>query len=319
MARFTVAISFVFFWTFSVALPAFAGLPRIHPASQVLPYPEGEGYTGFQAAFFSTTTEFAATGDKRDLFSSESTSGGKFYETTISVQYERGISNFWTLVVWLGYRNFSTKYTDLDVRPTDPARFRSIKTDAFSELWVSGRIKLWQQQTIVGAFSSGLQPGIKLPTGDVTTTIPTGTGAMDYELLLLPRLDVSAWGSPAALTGLVGYRMRGGGLDDELPYLLEFRVGVSKELVLRTSVGGISASPDGTNNVVGLSYSDVDYSTGDVDASVSVIGDEAYTQLALGFEFSFSRVVSVSFDYINRVSGKAAMSGETYLLGFALH
>jgi len=317
MFRFTITIAFAFLTVLATALPAIAGLPRIRPAASSLPLAEDKVYTHFQAAFFSTSTEFSASGDSRDLFSGKNTADGKFDETTISIHYETSMSDFWTLVVWLGYQKFSTEYTDLDVRPNDPARLRSISTDAFSELWISGRMGLTQTNTILGNFASGLQAGVKLPTGDVTISIPTGSGALDYEVFLLPELRFHMLDSPATLSGAFGYRLRGGGFGDEMPYLVAFNMQVAKELVLRATLNGISADPNGETNVVGISY-DEDYRASARDASISVVGDESYTQFSVGFEFIFSRVFSVSFDYMSRISGTATMSGDTYLLGFTL-
>ncbi len=295
----------LFAWTL-LAPVLHADTPRFRAASRVLPYPEEIGYFSISTSIFSSTTEFNSNGETRELFSTADVSEARIRETSVHFHYEKAMEDWVTLIVDIGYRTFTVNYIDLFVRPSDPKRNVTIDSDDFSDLWISGRIGLLKAKSTFGPLYSGLQLGVKLPTGDVTSDVPTGTGFMDYELRSLNQFDFYMLDSPAKLYLNLAYQLRGGEFDNQLHYALELNLYMAKEFVVKTSYGGIS-SPENAATPIGL----------DDDRNLIVVGDEAYSQYSLGFEFSFSSSFSVSFDYISRISGTNTFSGNHYLIGVA--
>jgi hypothetical protein len=285
---------------------AFADTPRFRAASNVLPYPEEIGYLSISATLFSSTTEYAPSGDTRELFSAAEVTDAQISETTVNFHYEKALESWLTLVVDLGYRTFTLTYSDLFVRPTDPERNVTIESDAFSDLWVSGRLGLLKARTWLGPWLSSMQLGVKLPTGDVTSAVPTGTGFIDYELRSLNQFDFRMLNSPAKLYTNFAYQLRGGEFDNQIHYRAELNLYVARELIVKSSYGGIAA-PDNATTPIGM----------DDDRNLIFVGDEAYTQYSLGLEFSFSSSFSVNFDYISRISGTNTFSGNQYNIGVA--
>ncbi|NTW48752.1 MAG: hypothetical protein HGB19_03295, partial [Chlorobiales bacterium] len=253
---------------------------------------------------FSTSREFSGDGTNRDLYSAQGISEGNLSEFSLNFHYENGITSWITLVADLGYRTLSATYVDLLVRPTDPSRNKTVKASAFSDLWLSGRVKLLKFKTSVGPLVTGFQGGIKIPTGDATIDIPVGTGYTDAEGLLLADLGFELFDSDAYLRGLFGYRARGGGYASQRPYTAEFGIAVARELRLHASFSGVM-SGGGFSYPVGM----------DENRLITLVGDEAYSQISVGLVFAFSETLSISFDYFNKISGKSSMAGDAYLIG----
>lgn len=289
----------------SMPLMAWADMPQMRPAIQALPLRQGETYFSAQATIFSANSEYSGNGARRELFSGQDISEGSFSEFTVNFHYENGITSWITLVADLGYRTLSADYIDLLVRPTDPSRDKTVNSDAFSELWMSGRIRLLKFKTSVGPLVTGFQGGIKIPTGDATLDIPAGTGYIDAQALLLADLDIDLLGPKSYLRGFFGFRLRGGGYAPQQPYSAELGIAVAPELTLRASYNGVMSGGD-FDNPVGM----------DDSRQITIVGDEAYSQASLGLLFAFSSTFSVSFDYVSRVSGKSSMAGDAYLVGF---
>lgn len=296
-----------------VLLLAFAGAQRIgwadtphmKPATQALPLREGEIYFSAEATLFSTANEYSSSGSRRELYSAQDISDGQFNEFALNCHYENGITSWVTLVADLGYRSLTAKYVDLLIRPTDPSRNKTVKANAFSDLWLSGRIKLLKFKTSVGPLVTGFQGGVKIPTGNATSDIPTGSGYTDFEALFLADLNFKILTSDASLKGLFGYRARGGGLASQQPYNVELGIAVAKELTLRTSFSGVISAGSFSNPV-----------EIDENRQITAVGDEAYAQFSAGLLFAFSPTFLVSFDYASKVSGRSTMAGDIYTVGF---
>lgn len=285
---------------------ALADTPRFRAASNVLPYPDEVGYLSIETTLFSSNTEFNANGDKRELFSEADVSEARLKETSVNFHYEKAMAPWVTLILDLGYRTFTVSYIDLYLRTTDPERNVSFDSDAFSDLWISGRIGLLKARSIIGPVYSGLQLGVKLPTGDVTSPVPTGTGYMDIEIRSLNRFDFIMLNSRANLFTNFAYQLRGGEFDNQLHYRVELDLYIAKELALKTSLGGIMAPKDATTPI-GLSE----------DRVLTFAGDESYMQYSMGLEFSFSSSFSIFFDYLSRISGNNTFVGNQYNIGIA--
>lgn len=284
---------------------AWADTPHMKPATQALPLKDGETYFSAEAMLFSTASEFSASGTRRELYSAQNISDGQFSEYALNCHYENGIASWITLVGDLGYRGFNAKYVDLLIRPSDPTRNKTVKATAFTDLWMSGRIKLLKFKTSVGPLTTGFQGGVKIPTGNATSDIPTGSGYTDFEGLLLADLNFKLWTSDAFLKGIFGYRTRGGGLASQQPYNVEFSIAVARELTLRTSLSGV-ISGSKFSAPVGI----------DENRVITAVGDEAYAQVSGGLLFAFSETFLVSFDYTSKISGRSTMAGDIYTVGF---
>jgi hypothetical protein len=284
--------------------------------------PVGRSYFQFGGAFFAAGEEFAPEAFRRNLFSGERLNDGEFSEQSVNLHYEYGVSDRLTAVLKIGFRFFNVKFTDnLDPRLRPDERAKSIVSSSFDETWLSARYALIKSGALPtpslnpsvappspNSFTLSVQGGIKFPTGDITARIPSGTGLLDFDLRLLVLSEFLISTVPSSIYIEGGYRLRGGDYRAQLPLRIEFGVSAAKELLLRGSFNGLLAF--GTFlRPVGITE----------EQRITIVGDESYGQLSVGFEAVFSPFISTTFDFNARIFGRNTFAGNTIQFGLIFH
>ncbi|KER10513.1 MAG: hypothetical protein HY22_04745 [[Candidatus Thermochlorobacteriaceae] bacterium GBChlB] len=308
-----LSIRLALFFTLLCLVSSLCAQPRV--ASSAKLQPVGRSYFQLDALFFTAGEEFAPEAFRRNLFSGVRYNDGQFTQTDLNFHYEYGVSERLSAVLKLGYRFFEARFTDnLDPRLRPNERAIRITASSFDETWLSARYLITKPSATQPNTPSTLMPtsgwtlsvqgGIKFPTGDITARIPTGTGLLDYDLRLLLLSEFMISDVPSLLHIEGGYRLRGGDYRDAIPIRVEFGVAAAKELLLRGSFNSMLAFGEFLRPV-GITE----------EQTLTVVGDESYGQLTVGFVALFSPFINVSFDFNARIFGRSTFAGNTVQLG----
>ncbi|MBC8042810.1 MAG: hypothetical protein IAF08_05120 [Rhizobacter sp.] len=281
-----------------------------HVASQPLPIKEGRTFVKLEGVYFSGLDEYTIDGTRQRLYSLYPIADATYSDSRVGFQYEYGLTDRLTFATRLAYRFVNSDYVNnVDPRPTLNDRRRSVNAAGFDDLWLSVRYGLVMPGALVVPFTLSVQGGLKIPTGDLNTTIPLGTGVVDYDVRLLGQLSFALAGAPSYLNAEFGYRLRGGDYAAQQPFSIEFGYQAAKEVLLRGSISGMISNGNFIYPV-GIAEKPRDPN----DFVITVVGDGGYTLAAIGFEFSFSSSFAVSFDYAPTLQGRRAFAGDAFFV-----
>lgn len=293
--------------------PSLAHAQSFISSARPMPIEEGFAYFRIEGAYFSAANEFAGDGGRRGLYSFYDVSDAVYSDYRLNFHYEYGFLKQLSFVAKLGFRRIQADYTN-NVRPSAPSvdRKRTVVASGFDDLWLYGRYGLIMPDALTTPLAVSVQAGIKIPTGDLNTPIPIGTGVIDYEARVLAGYTFEISGAPSYLNGELGYRLRGGDYQSQQPFRVEFGYRAARELTLRTSLSGL-ASSGAFRNPVGIT----ERPNNETEFNITAVGDEGYTQLSAGFEFAFSPAVALSFDYVTAIAGRTTNAGDTFFVAFS--
>lgn len=201
--------------------------------------PKGAFYEKLTYDYYYSHETFNATGTRAGT-----PHNGRFTDNDISNYFEYGLTNDLTVINSLTYkwlRNEGDSFHDT--------------ADSLGDVDLGLRYKLLD--TSAGIVSSQLL--VKIPGAyDKNDTLPLGNGQVDTELRLLYGRSLYPY-IPGYANAEVGYRWRADGPSDELRYLVEVGVDITKQLFTRVKLDGTlsidngkkfdgSGNPTATNN-----------------------------------------------------------------------
>ncbi len=246
--------------------------------------PQNNFYEKLAFNYYYSHETFGPTGSR-----SSTPNNGKFTDYNLSNYFEYGLTNDLTVINSLAYKWLRNE--DDKILATGRG---------LGDVDLGLRYKLLDSEKI-GIVSSQLLVKIPGPYGK-NDALPLGNGQFDTELRLLYGRSLYPY-IPGYANIEVGYRLRAEDPSDEIRYLVEFGVDITKEIYTRAKLDGIvsvnngkkldsSGNPTATNN----------FDLGKLD-------------LTLGYKIRPSWGVEAS--YVPAIYGQNTAAGATY--SFALY
>lgn len=265
-------------------------------------------YLKLTSSFFSTTEEFDHLGRRRDILEERTAfHGASFRDINLNLYLEYGWTERLTAVASLPYKGLTSERIVLYGGGLLEHK-ETLRTFGPGDLTISLRHILGTEPVV---FS--VQSGIKLPLG--YEMVPAsggpslGTSKVDAEAHLL--VGKSLHPLPLYLTAGLGYRRRGGTLNDEIVYTSEVGF-TSGPALFKFNIHGIdntSEPPDiaGSTVVTPLPGG------GGVLPDL-VIGDQNALKLNPGLVYSLGNGLALQGDAFHVAAGKNSLSGTSYSL-----
>jgi hypothetical protein len=289
--------------------------------SQAWLQPKGGYYFKVSGSYLDTDTEFNFTGDRQDVFADdESLSETSFSEFSLTTYFEYGLLDHLTLVASLPIKRITSEETS-SLGPLLPDARVERTSAGPSDLVVSARVPsplrylspLWYLFGDRAAFA--LQGGVKIPLGydenpekNDLPLPPLGTGKVDFEIH--ETAGLSLYPLPAYLSAGIGFRVRGGELNDEWIFNAE---------------AGYTAGPvflklrfDGLQNTIpppNLSGSTfTSFSAGTTVGDI-VAGDQDVLKLNPAVAYYVTERFAVNAEVFHVLEGKNTVAGTSFVLG----
>lgn len=202
--------------------------------------PAGSYYFKLSASRLYTEQEYDYAGNKVDILAGQETLINTSYrDASVSAYLEYGLSDRVTLLATLPFKVLTARRTELTEVP-DIRRDVDATNGGLSDALVAMKIPL-----LTTPFPIAVQGGVKLPLGYDDTPYnggpPLGSSRIDVEAHLLA--GVSFYPVPAWAGASVGYRVRGGDLDDQ--WLFGAEAGATWwRLQLKAGIDGLYSTSD---------------------------------------------------------------------------
>lgn len=271
--------------------------------------PKGSTYAKLGLSTTSTSHFFSPDGQKIEL--------AKYDGVTWSVYGEHGLSRDLTVVFDFPFlRRHSLETTETLSAPADA-------TLEFKYQFSRGRFPLAVDLAfgLPTGDKEGFVPVRDNPPGFPLFPLPTGDGAFKTRLSLYASHGFPD--SPAFVSVGAGYTLRGGGLNDEIAYLLQLGYRFGPKLSLIASLRGLRPA---RSSPVPLSFSaptrDLHPRSASNPYRVLAFGvGEGVESLSFGGELSylFFRNYSLSVAYLQPLQGSNTFAGPTWVFGIALN
>ena len=195
------------------------------------------------SSYFSTTEEFNHLGDRLQILEEQTAfEDASFRDANLNLYLEYGLTENTTLVTTLPFKGLRSERDVLFGGGLETSR-EIVNTVGFGDITLSVRREL-----LPDPLALSIQTGIKFPLGYAQRPAndgpPLGTAKFDGEIHLLA--GRSLWPLPGYVTGSLGFRRRGGRLNDEVVYGIEIGCNVGP-LLAKIGVDGIrnrSTPPD---------------------------------------------------------------------------
>ena len=258
-------------------------------------------YLKVATSFFATDREFDHNGERKPLLQGHpSFSEPSFRDFSINVYAERGLTRRLTLVGDLSYKSLRSSRTvliggGLVQLPED--RY----THGLADITASARYSLLRRPLVLS-----LQTGLKVPLGyeekPSNDGAPLGTGNADLEVQILLGKSVGRYYGSSS----IGYRRRGGRVNDELFYGLE--VGrQAGHLLAKVAVAGVQNTarpPDIFGQTVISPLPGGGGALPDI-----VIGDQHVTKLNPALIYSVGSGLAIQADLFHTLAGTNTLRG----------
>jgi len=265
-------------------------------------------YIKFSSSYLFTKKEFNHVGDELDIFEEHfGFHNASFRDINLTVYLEYGLTNRITIIGNLPFKILSPEWDqtlgDIVVGHTSP------RTTGLSDLMLSTKFSLFENP-----FALSLQGGIKLPLGydnkPDNDGAPLGTGNFDTEGHLL--IGRSLYPLPMYVTGGIGYRKRGGRLNDEILYNAEIGYNAGKFLfkVTLDALKNTKEPPDIYGQTVNTPLEGGGGTLPDI-----IVGDQDITKISPSIIYNFNEGLAVQGEILNIIGGKNTVSGTIYSLG----
>lgn len=269
---------------------------------------ENAYYLKFTSSYFFTTEEFDHLGRRRNILEERTAfHGASFRDINLNLYLEYGWTERLTALASLPYKGLSSERIVLYGGGLLEHK-ETLRTFGPGDLTLSLRYILGAQPVVFSA-----QVGIKLPLG--YEMVPAsggpslGTSKVDAEAHLL--VGKSLYPLPFYLTAGLGYRRRGGMLNDEIVYTSEVGF-TSGPALFKFNIHGIdntSEPPDIAGNTVVTPLP----GGGGVLPDL-VIGDQNALKLNPGLVYSLGNGLALQGDVFHLAAGKNSLSGTSYSL-----
>jgi|GEM_PF-2119731 len=262
---------------------------------------KGGYYIKIGLASLTAEEGFGFGGDRRPLFlDTANFRGGDFGVTDITLYGEFGITDWLTGVASTQYK---VAVREGLYRPT--GRDSTASASGLGDVWLTARMKLLpdDEQTV-----ATLSLGWKLPTGSPLQDIPLGTGVVDYEAAL-------AVGSGFRIVGdMYGYGQLSGGYrlrnsaSNEVNFLAEIGVNLSKVLLLQGVLDGSYSTAD---------FSPVIDDPENPDLIKTFQNDQSFSRWMIGVIYAAAEDMEINFGYEQYAAGRNIIAGSGITIGIA--
>lgn len=255
-------------------------------------------YFKLSTAWLDSGHEFNSDGEKVDILAGDPfVTDASYRDLTVGAYVEYGLTDRLTILGTLPFRVLSSRRTQ-SIASSSLSRDIDATTAGFGDLSLGARYPLH-----TGTIPVSVQGSVRVPLGydraPENGGPPLGSGRLDAEGRLLAGLSLYPF--PGYLTGGVGYRFRGGDIDDEL--LFEAEAGATWGRISgRIGVSGV-------------------YSTGDppelADEATSsvVITDQDILQLIPALGVRINDEISLVVEAFHIVDGRNTVAGTTWSAG----
>jgi hypothetical protein len=242
---------------------------------------KGNLYNRFAFNHYYADERFNDDGDKESF-----AYGGDFKDFNLQKYLEYGITDDLTLIT-----SFYYKYIKKEDNTVEQ------KTEGIGDIDLALKYMLLERSW--GIFST--QSLIKIPEAyDKNEDLPLGNGQYDFEFRIL--YGRSLWPAiPGYCNAEIGYRFRAQDPADELRYLIEFGMDITRNAYGRVKLDGIESMDNADN---------VDGSGG--NPSLTYNFDLGKLDMALGYRISSKWAVEVG--YVPEIYGKNISAGTTYAI-----
>ena len=270
-------------------------------------------YLKFSSSYFSTTEEFDHLGRRRNILEERTAfHGASFRDVNLNIYLEYGWTERLTAVASLPFKGLNSERIVLYGGGLLEHK-ETRRTVGPGDLTLSLRHILRAEPAVFSA-----QVGIKLPLGyemEPASGGPSlGTSKVDAEAHLL--VGKSLHPLPFYFTAGLGYRRRGGMLNDEVAYTSEVGF-TSGPALFKFNIHGIdntSEPPD----IAGQTVVTPLPGGGGVLPDL-VIGDQNVLKLNPGLVYSLGNGLALQGDVFYVAAGKNSLSGTSYSLSLVLH
>jgi len=270
--------------------------------------PSGGYLLKVAAAYLYAAEEFDYRGDRQTIqaeqFASEDVA---FTDFNLSTYLEYGVRNRLTLVAQLPFKALRSERRLLIgggiLRPLE--RLHSV---GFGDLSLALRWGLSEEP-----LAAALQLGIKIPSGYDAHPVdgpPLGSGKWDGEMRLA--IGKSLYPLPFYVSGELGYRRRGGPLNDEFLYAAEIGSSTGR-LFFKLAIDGIqnsSAPPD----IAGRTVVTPLPGGGGVVPEL-IVGDQHVTKLNPALAYALRPGLALQIEALHTVTGANSLAGTIYSFG----
>ena len=266
-------------------------------------------YLKFSANYLDTATEYNHLGEQLDLFAEQfAFEDASFRDLNLTIYGEYGITDRFTVIGNLPIKVLRTKRTE--VIGGRAARILTLYSSGLSDLTLSGRLRLLQNPLALS-----FQGGLKIPLGyeqqPENEAAPLGTGNADLEGHFQFGKGFSTF--PGYLTGSLGYRYRGGPLNDQIVYLLEAGINLPSRGLFKLTLDGIQSTvtpPDIAGQTI-----DIPLPGGGGARPNVIVGDQNIWKISPSLIFNIERGVSIQLEMLNVFAGKNTLAGSAWSAG----
>jgi len=280
--------------TIAAVLAALATWPTAALAGAWVKKP-GEYYFKISTGYLYTTERYNANGDVIPIASEDpNVLAASYTDLSVTAYLEYGVAERVTLVATLPWKLATNSKTEFSSQ-FDAIQETEAVNGGVTDLRAGARLPLKST-----GFPVSIEGLVKLPLGydpspPQTQLAPLGSGAVDLDFNLLA--GASLWPFPGYVNARAGYRVRGGGLDDEV--MASFESGVSYGAWF------------------GKAALDAQYTMGDlVDADPTrVVTNENILKLLAEINYNFSARFAVSVEAFHVLQGANTVAGTTWVAG----
>ena len=269
---------------------------------------QGSYFLKFGSSYFSATEEFNYLGDRLQILEEQTAfENASFRDANLNLYLEYGLTENATAVATLPFKGLRSERDVLFGGGIETNR-EIVNTVGFGDVTLSVRRRLLPAPLVLS-----IQAGVKLPLGyhrrPANDGPPLGTSKLDGEAHLLA--GRSLWPLPGYVTGSMGFRRRGGRLNDELVYGIE--VGYRKgRLLTKLGLDGVrnrSTPPD----IAGQTVVTPLPGGGGVLPNL-VVGDQHFTRLSPSVIYSLASGMAVQAELSHVLAGTNVLSGTVFSL-----
>ena len=264
------------------------------------------------SSYLSTTEEFNHLGDRLQILEEQTAfEEASFRDANLNLYLEYGLTENATIVATLPFKGLRSERDVLFGGGIETNR-EIVNTVGFGDITLSVRRKL-----LPDPLALSIQTGVKVPLGydqrPANDGPPLGSARFDGEIHLLA--GRSLWPLPGYVSGSLGFRRRGGRLNDELVYGIEagYNVGPVLTRIALDGVRNRSTPPD----IAGQTVVTPLPGGGGVLPDL-VVGDQHFTKLSPGVIYSLSPGMAIQAELFRVLAGTNTLSGTVFSLGLIL-
>jgi len=271
---------------------------------------KGGYFFSLSASYLETGNEFNFTGEELPIFAEDlSRSNTSYRDIAFRSYLEYGVFTYLTVVWELEYKIVTAEETITPIFGAMPLDF--VRTNhGLSDTRLSLRLPLIQHP-----FAVAIQAGAKIPLGyeqfPENGGPPLGTGEVDGEVQI--NYGLSFYPVPAYLTAGIGYRVRGGILNDEYFYNAEIGYAIHRVAakIRFDALQNTGTVPDLIGGTVETPI------PGGVLSQV-IVGDQEAYRVNPRVSVGIRKGISAYVEAFHVVAGKNFVAGTSYSAGIVL-